>query len=229
MSWDSVQKRLPRPLRRWILRFEADIEDAVAGFSSALPDSALVLDAGAGEGQYANWFRRQRYVGVDLGVGGPSWNYTRLDCVADLSALPFAGQTFDACLNIVTLEHVREPAQVLAELARVVRPGGRLLLVVPQDWEVHQAPHDYYRYTRHGILHLLEKAGFAGADVRPSGGYFRLLSRRLLNGLQFFPGVSVVLAALLLVPPALLLPWLDGLDKRRDFTLGYLCLAQKPS
>ena len=69
--------------------------------------------------------------------------------------------------------------------------------------------------------------------IKPVGGYFRLLSRRLLNGLQFFTGgwrwLLFLPAAILLGPPALLLPLLDGLDRERNFTLGYICTAKKSS
>jgi len=123
---------------------------------------------------------------------------------------------------------VREPQQVIGELARVLEPGGRVLLVVPHEWEVHQAPHDFFRYTRYGLRHLLGQAGLEVERLDPVGGYFRLMSRRLLNGLQFFPGWAFPLAALFFAPPALLLPLLDGLDKEKNFTLGYVCVARKP-
>lgn len=224
-------RRLRRWLPRWLLRraldFEARIEDAVAKFAAELPPGARVLDAGAGEGAYARWFHRQRYLGVDLAIGQPDWDYSRLDVVADLMSLPFPDGCFDACLNIVTLEHLRDPARALREMARVLRPEGRLFLAVPQEWEIHQAPHDYFRFTRYGLSWLLESAGFCRIHIEPAGGFFRLLARRLLNALQFFPGPWLVPAAALLIPPALLLPWLDGLDRRRDFTLGYLCTAWK--
>jgi len=229
MNPGALQRLLPGFLRRHVLRFEADIEDAVSRFAERLPPSSRVLDAGAGEGRYSSHFGRHRYVGVDLAVGDPQWDYAHLDCRADLAALPFPNACFDACLNVVTLEHVKEPGIVLAELARALAPGGSLLLVVPQDWEIHQAPHDYYRYTRHGIAYLLGKAGFTNIEIQAAGGYFRLLARRLLNGLRFFPGIWLLPAAILLAPPALLLPMLDFLDRQRDFTLGYLCTARKPS
>src|SRR5207249_3328371 len=79
------------------------------------------------------------------------------------------------------------------------------------EWEIHQAPHDYFRYTRFGLAWLLETAGFEVREMRPAGGYFRLLARRLLNGLQFFSGgfrwLLFIPAAILLVPPAMLLPF----------------------
>jgi SAM-dependent methyltransferase len=214
-----------------VLRFEAAIEDAVAAFARDLPAGARVLDAGAGEGQYARWFTRQRYFGVDLAIGDAAWNYTRLDVLADITALPLSAAVFDAALHIVTIEHLPEPGRALAEIARTLKPGAPLLLVAPQDWETHQAPHDYFRFTRYGLAYLLDKAGFEDADVRPCGGYFRLLARRLLNGLQFFSGgarwLLFVPAALFLVPPALVLPCLDFLDRDRNFTLGYICTAKK--
>jgi SAM-dependent methyltransferase len=231
MRYSAIAGRLPGPLRRHVLHFEAAIEDAVARFAAELRPGARVLDAGAGESRHAHHFTTQRYCGVDLAVGDAQWDYSRLNAVADLAALPFRTAAFDAAIHIVTLEHVREPGCVLGEIARTLAPGGRLLVVAPHEWEVHQAPNDYYRYTRHGLAYLFEKAGLAPLTIRPVGGYFRLLSRRLMNGLQFFTGGRRWFwfppAALLLVPPALILPYLDFLDRDRNFTLGYICTARK--
>jgi SAM-dependent methyltransferase len=231
MRYSALAYRLPKPLRRHILHFEVEIADAVAALASALPAGARILDAGAGEGQYARYFARQRYCGVDLAVGDAAWDYSRLDVLADLTALPFRAGAFDAALNVVTLEHLPEPGLALAEIARTLTPGGRLLLAAPHEWEVHQAPHDYFRYTRYGLQHLLEKAGLEPIEIRAVGGYFRLVARRLLNGLQFFTGgarwLGFVPAAIALVPLALILPFLDTLDRERNFTLGYICMARK--
>lgn len=218
---------LPRWLRRYVLHFESAIEDAVREFAGSLPAGALVLDAGAGEGSYREFFSAQRYVGLDLGVGDAAWDYSKLDVLGDLAALPFRGGVFTATVNVVTLEHVAEPARVVCELARTLAPGGRLLLIVPHEWEEHQQPHDYFRYTRFGVEHLLKKSGFKDLQIRPVGGFFRLLSRRLFNALQFFPGPLMLLAAIFFVPPALLVPLLDPLDRQQNFTLGYICSARK--
>jgi SAM-dependent methyltransferase len=223
----GIVDRLPRFLRDYLLDFEARIEREVARFAARLPERAFVLDAGAGECRHAPVFAGRRYVAVDLGVGDASWNYRRLDAVADLARLPFRDGAFDAALSVVTLEHVRDPRAALAELARALRLGGRALLIVPQEWEVHQAPHDYFRYTAHGIRLLIEDTGLEADRIEPMGGFFRLLSRRLLNALQFFPGILFPFAALVFVPPALILPLADGLDRERNFTLGYICRLRK--
>jgi SAM-dependent methyltransferase len=229
VNYARARRLLPGPLRRSILHFEAAIEDALGAFAARLAPGARVLDAGAGEGQYRRFFARQHYVGADLGVGDAGWNYAGLDVLANLAELPFAPGCFDAAINIVTLEHLREPAAALAEISRTLKDGGLLLLVAPQEWEVHQAPHDYFRYTRHGLDYLLRQAAFEPLSIEPVGGYFRLLSRRLWNGLQFFPGLLFPLGLLLLAPAALVAPLLEPLDRRRDFTLGYTCTAQKSS
>ena len=118
MRYTEPVYRLPKPLRRHILHFEVEIEDAVAAFAGELAGGARVLDAGAGEGQYAGHFARQKYCGVDLAVGDAGWDYSKLDAVADLGALPFGDGVFDAALHIVTIEHLREPGRALAEIDR---------------------------------------------------------------------------------------------------------------
>ena len=91
----------------------------------------------------------QRYCGLDLGVGDHAWDYSQLDVLGDLETLPFPDATFEAAINIVTLEHVLHPDRVICELGRVLAPGGRFLLVAPLQWEEHQQPHDYGRFTRY--------------------------------------------------------------------------------
>lgn len=227
MIYDRLRDLLPAFLRRYVMHFEASIEDAVAAFASQLPQGARLLDAGAGEGNYKHYFSAQRYCGLDLGVGDQQWNYAQLDVVGDLSILPFRDSTFDACLNVVTLEHVKNPARVIREIARTLAPGGRFLLIVPFEWEEHQQPHDYFRFTRYSLDYLLGQGGLDEVSIRPVGGFFRLLSRRMLSALQFFPGPFIFIGAIFFVPPALLLPMLEPLDRRQNFTLGYICSARK--
>ena len=233
MTPTDLASRLPRPLRDHVLYFEGLIEQELGNFARSLSAGTRVLDAGAGEARHKPLFGRQRYVAVDLAVGDTAWNYGHLDAVADLCALPFRDGSFAAAINVVTIDHIREPGRALCEIARTLAPGGRILLAIPQDWEVHQAPHDYFRYTRYGIRHLLQQAGLEPLRIEPAGGYFRLLSRRLLNGIQFFKGgwrwLLFLPAAACLGPPALLLPLFDPLDSDKNFTLGYICEAQRYS
>jgi len=228
MNYARARRMLPQAVVRQAYHFERTIEEAVREFSDALAAGSAVLDAGAGETQYKPFFARHRYVAVDLGVGDSGWDYTRIDVLADLTRLPFRDGVFDAAINIVTLEHLAEPGAALAEMARAMRRGAVALIVAPQEWEVHQAPHDYFRYTRYGLELLLRRAGLEPVEIAAIGGFWRLLSRRLLNAVQQSAWFMKPLSALALVPLALGAALLDPLDVRRDFTLGYRCLARKP-
>jgi SAM-dependent methyltransferase len=225
-----IHKRMPKLLRalpegvqRRVLHFESEIENAVRAFAATLPPGSAILDAGAGELQYASLFESHQYVAVDLGVGDSGWSYERLDVLARLEHLPFPDEAFDGCLNIVTLEHVTDPVRVLSEICRVLRPGGALLLVTPLEWEEHQAPHDYFRYTQYGLRHLLQASGLRVRELRAAGGLFRVLARRLLNAGQALPLLMPFVAG-----RALLLPSFDRFDRDRRFTLGHICTAYKP-
>ena len=116
MNYQAIERRLPGFLRRHILHFESAIDYSLTSFVRSLPHNARVLDAGAGERVHAKYFKGRHYVAVDLGVGDASWDYGKLDAIADLTALPFREASFDACINIVTLEHVREPGCALQEI-----------------------------------------------------------------------------------------------------------------
>ena len=226
-------KFVPGFLRNRLMAVEALIERSVAEFSVSLPSGSHVLDAGAGESRHRAAFGHCAYVTVDLAVGDEAWDYGDIDCVGDLAAIPLVADSFDAALNVVVLEHLPHPELALAEIARVLKPGGKLLLVAPQQWEVHQAPHDYFRFTRYGLEELCRRAGLVPDSIEPMGGYFALLARRLIGSLNFFQGglrwLAFPFVAAAVVPAALLIPSLDFLDSNKDFTLAYRCIARKPS
>ncbi len=225
MSYSRLRRLVPAFLRRQVFYFESEIEARCAAYAANLPQGTLLLDAGAGESQYRHLFPQCRYTGVDLAVGDANWNYSKLDALANLLALPFRSGSFAAVLSIVTLEHVSDPLLALQEMGRVSAKGARLFLVVPMEWEVHQHPHDYFRFTRYAVEHLLRQSGWKITRIDAGGGFFRLLSRRMMNALQFFPGPLMALLALFVVPMALLVGALDFLDTKRDYTLGYFVEA----
>ena len=99
----------------------------------------VMLDAGCGSGrvfQYAfdDAQRPARIVGVDM-TEEPAGNRNIDDPArADLAALPFRDGVFDIAISSHVAEHLVQPEAVFGELARVLRPGGRLLILTPNRW-----------------------------------------------------------------------------------------------
>lgn len=87
-----------------------------------------------------------KYVAVDF-VATEYHRFRSLGAICNLQALPFRDECFDAVLCTEVLEHVPDPVRVLCELNRVLKPGGQVFVTVPQSWEIHEARHDYLRYT----------------------------------------------------------------------------------
>jgi SAM-dependent methyltransferase len=94
--------------------------------------------------------------------------YDSVDVLCDVTELPLADGAVDGVLAISVLEHVQDPERVVAEIARVLRPGGWVYTDVPFVVGFHAAPHDYKRWTYEGILHL--HRGFEDLRVVVNGG-----------------------------------------------------------
>jgi SAM-dependent methyltransferase len=212
----------------------AGIREYVRKAAGALQAGERLLDAGSGQCRYKEFFRHARYTGVDSGRGEKNWDYTGLDVYADLEKLPFRDGVFDGTLCTQVLEHVSEPETILRELYRVTRPGGRLFLTAPQGFGEHQAPHDYFRFTRYGLRHLLEKTGWSVRSIEPRGGYFRYMAVMMMwIYIYFFPETRPTWLKYLLAPLQILaaaglivlgvpaVQALDRLDHEKCITLGY--------
>ena len=118
-----------------------------------------VLDVGCGRKPYRALVPARSYVGLDLDT--PELRAMgAADLFYDGGRMPVADETFDAVLCSQVLEHVFTPAEFLAEIRRVLRPGGMLLLTTPFAWDEHSQPHDFGRYSSFGLRHVLESAGF---------------------------------------------------------------------
>jgi SAM-dependent methyltransferase len=156
------------------------ILDFLIRTSDELEPGARVLDVGAGEQPYRELFPHVEYVTTDW-ANSVHPGARQVDIVAPADDLPIDDASFDAVINTQVLEHVPEPRKVISEFFRVLKPGGRLYITLPLAWELHEEPWDFYRYTSHGIRHLLESAGFVDVDPRARNDCFTTLAQLMRN------------------------------------------------
>lgn len=145
-----------------------------------------VLDVGCGGRPHEAFFAAHagRYVGIDT----PASVLSQPDVHALASALPFEACSFDTVLCTQVLEHLAEPALCVAEIARVLRPGGHAILTAPQAWNLHEEPFDFFRFTRYGLIHLCTSVGLDTVEVRPQGGAFAMIGLVFLVHLGSYAG-----------------------------------------
>jgi len=211
--------------RRLILAF-------VTASARSLPPGTRVLDAGAGDAPYRELFAHCDYTTSDW-AGSVHASAAGADIIASLDHLPVQDGSFQAIVSTQVLEHVADPDRVVAEMHRVLGPGGRLFMTAPMVGELHEEPFDFYRFTNHGLRHVLGRAGFADVEVAPLSGYFTTLAQLLRQGgaamgvpAQGELGRRAVAAGLRTVARGL--PRLDALDRRRALPLGWRVRARRP-
>jgi SAM-dependent methyltransferase len=156
-------------------RYRLHLENAK--FAAAVPAGALVLDAGAGNSPYRSLLQHAQYESADFEKVDKE--YARSTYVCDLQNIPVSDARFDFILFNQVMEHLPEPARVLAELHRVLKPGGKMIYSGPLFYEEHEQPYDFYRYTQFGLRHLLTSAGFAIDRLDWLEGYYSTVAYQL--------------------------------------------------
>jgi 2-polyprenyl-6-hydroxyphenyl methylase/3-demethylubiquinone-9 3-methyltransferase len=172
----------PQPWR-WAPRRALLLDEARAG--------ERVLDLGCGAGRFMAALREAGADPVGVEIAGAALERARANAPGtDLrllepdGSLPLEHASVDLVWCSEVLEHAPEPAHLLLEARRVLRPGGRLLLTVPFHgrvkgallallrFEAHFDPRGQHLrfFTRRSLAAMLDEAGFAGVRVEPEGG-----------------------------------------------------------
>jgi SAM-dependent methyltransferase len=208
-----------------------------------LPDlRGRVLDVGAGRAPWRELLNQTEYVGLDV-EGSARFGMPRDIAVVyyDGKRFPFDNATFDHVLCVEVLEHVPDPAALLSEIRRVLRPAGTLVLTVPWSARQHHLPHDYFRFTRNALTALLQAAGFTPTKISERGNdvaaiankilviFVRLLFPRLrLNIIWTWPLAVLLLPVSLIFIGAAHLSMILNLGAAED-PLGYaVCATASP-
>jgi SAM-dependent methyltransferase len=150
-----------------------------------------LLDVGCGQRPYEHIFRPylREYVGIEredtfvLTHAGASG--ARPDLLYDGNRLPFDDGSFDTVLNVQVLEHTPRPLELVKEMSRVLKDDGRLILSAPFQFRLHEEPHDYFRYSPHGLRALCREAGLEVVEVHPMGSLWSVIGHKLNSYLAF--------------------------------------------
>jgi SAM-dependent methyltransferase len=156
-----------------------------AAFAASVPSGALVLDAGAGDAPYKSLFLHAKYESADFE------KVRKMDAsstyVCDLQSIPVENCRFDFIVFNQVMEHLPEPKLVLAELYRVLKPGGKMIYTAPLFFEEHQQPYDFYRYTQFGLRYLFSSTGFEIQRIDWLEGYFATVAYQLSSMARYLP------------------------------------------
>ncbi|MBX3751627.1 MAG: methyltransferase domain-containing protein [Opitutaceae bacterium] len=234
-SWLNRQQFHPGPIGWLVNPFYFARRGLLAGLAEFLPYlRGRVLDVGCGSQPYRELIPATVYVGMEIDTPRTRASFSA-DVYYDGLNFPWPEASFDGALCSQVFEHVFNPPHFLAELNRVLRPGGVLVLAVPFAWDEHEQPHDFARYSSFGLKALLEAAGFEVVAQRKTLADGRVLFQ-LINTYLYkvtltrHPRVNRLITLLLMAPVSLagiLAGWI--LPANPDLFLDNIVLARKRS
>jgi SAM-dependent methyltransferase len=197
-----------------------------------------VLDVGCGEMPFRGLINPAAcYTGLDVpqasdfGMRGDGEIFS-----FDGRIIPFPDASFDNVLCTEVLEHAEDPLTLIAEMERVLKPGGTLLATIPFSARVHYAPHDYHRFTRFRLAQMF--ASLRDLEISERGDDLAVIANKVIVVCMRLAKPSVALLwrlpiLVLLIPLALLalgiahVSLLAGWGSRSD-PLGYAIRGRKP-
>ena len=192
--------------------------------------SGIVLDAGSGDGnRYKSFFKFEKYLTLDIRPDSGT------DIVGSVENIPFETGSIDSIISTQVLEHVKNPAKAVREFYRILKSGGYCLITAPQLNELHEEPHDYFRFTKYGLEEIFSHAGFKIILMERRGGFWvanaQMKVRYFIDlfNLNRRLWLAKIFNLFFLIGGHLSI-WIDKLDKskaNKKHTLGWLIIAQK--
>ncbi len=142
-----------------------------------------LLDIGCGKMPYKSFIKMNssvsEYVGLDIETAIEYDPAVKPDYTWDGISMPFDDETFDSLMATEVLEHCPEPSIILKEVYRVLKPNCVFFFTTPFLWNLHEVPHDEYRFTPFSLDRHLRSVGFREIDISASGGWHASLAQML--------------------------------------------------
>lgn len=109
-----------------------------------------------------------------LPIKDPRFTYL----IGDGCSMPYADNSYDTVLSIQVLEHTFEPIRMFNEIVRVLKPGGKAIILVPQTGTLHLAPHHYQNFTRFWLLEAARRSGSEVLQLKALGGWWSSIAAK---------------------------------------------------
>ena len=188
------------------------------------------LDVGAGHyNRYGKLFNVSQMIRMDVA------HTDTVDLVGSVDKIPLESDSVDSIVCTQVFEHIQYPDKGAQEMARVLKKGGYALVTVPQMNELHEEPHDYFRYTSFGLKRIFEDAGFNIVEMDQRGGFFAVVTQIVLRycmdsfRLHEKPFISKVFGkfALVIGKISLKLDTCNSSVANKKHAIGWACVIQK--
>jgi SAM-dependent methyltransferase len=145
--------------------------------------NGTLLDVGCGKMPYKSHILQNskviNYVGLDIESALEYDINTKPDFTWDGITMPFESNSFETTFATEVLEHCPDPDIILKEIYRVLSKDGVFFFTVPFLWNLHEVPHDEYRFTPFALERLLKNAGFSKINIQATGGWHASLAQML--------------------------------------------------
>lgn len=191
-----------------------------------------LLDIGCGNKPFFKYTNGIVSEHIGLDHAGSPHGQNRIDVIGFADDLPFDPASFDTVLMSQVIEHLENPSKVFSEINRILKPDGKAIVSWPFLYPIHEAPRDFYRYTKYGMQHLTKEAGLEMIELKAVSGFW----------ITWYAFLSIYLYGkskaiyIFLSPFLLLMKWmclfLEILDKNREsnekWTWNYCAIMKKP-
>jgi SAM-dependent methyltransferase len=139
-----------------------------------------LLDVGCGEMPYRSCLHPDlSYTGMDVPQAGAfAMRGSEAVVPFDGTSIPFPDASFDTVLCTEVLEHAAAPGPLIAEIERVLKPGGTLIATVPFSARVHYAPYDFHRFTKYALAGMF--ASFEAVSIQERGNDLAVIANKLI-------------------------------------------------
>lgn len=117
-------------------------------FLSKHASEAKIVDIGSGNSSYNRFFPNRIAVDID-----PA---RKPDIIGDAHNLPFKDGEVEAVLSTDVCEHLKDPVKAVSEMHRVLKPGGLVIFCTRFIFPIHDAPNDFWRFTKYGMRELFK-------------------------------------------------------------------------